>query len=116
MTEQTSGIEKGLVLVLASDKMGQGDEVLGALLIGKFLKTFADIAPVPEQVVLYNSGVKLACEGAETVSDLKALEKRGSRVFSCGTCLNYFGLPDKLRVGSLSKLHEIWGVLAKRVK
>lgn len=100
-----------LVLVLPQNAMGRGDDALGALLIKKFIKTFVDIAPLPSAVLLYNTGVKLAAEGSEVLAELKALELKGVPVLSCGTCIDHFGLQDKLRAGRISNMHEITGFL-----
>jgi len=95
------------VLVLSQDKMGRGDDALGTILIKKFLKTYVDIGPAPDSVVLFNSGVKLAAEGSEVLGELKTLELKGAAVLSCGTCIDHFKLGDKLRTGRVSNMHEI---------
>jgi selenium metabolism protein YedF len=94
-------------LVLSHDKMGHGDDALGAVLIKKFLKTYLDIVAAPDFILLFNSGVKLAAEGSEVLGELKALELRGATVLSCGTCVEHFKLGDKLRAGRISNMHEI---------
>ena len=51
--------------------------------------------------------VKLAIEGAESLQDLKSLEERGVEILSCGTCLNFYGITEKLRVGSVTNMYTI---------
>ena len=116
MLQSAEAKKQNSVLVLSQDKMGHGDDALGSVLIKKFMKTFADIAPVPGQVVLFNSGVKLAAEGSEVLTDLKALELRGAEVLSCGTCIEHFKLSERLRVGRISNMHEIVGARASAEK
>jgi len=91
--------------------MGHGDDALGAILIKKFLKTFADIAPAPVFAVLFNSGVRLATESSEVLGELKALENKGTTILSCGTCLDYLNLREKLKAGHVSTMHEIVAVM-----
>jgi selenium metabolism protein YedF len=110
MPQEPEQGKKSLVLVLSQERMGHGNDDLGIILIKKFLKTFADIAPAPDFVLLFNTGVKLASEGADTLGELKALERKGTKVLSCGTCLEYFGIKEKLRTGNVSTMHEIVGV------
>ena len=100
-----------MALVIKSDRMGNGNDELGHLLMPKFLKTFADISPTPEYVLLYNSGVKLASEGSPVLADLKALELKGAAILSCGTCLEFFKIKDSLKVGRVSNMHEIVGAM-----
>ena len=112
MSQETQDKKNAFTLVLSQDRMGHGDDALGTVLIKKFVKTFADIAPVPSFVVLLNAGVKLAVETSEVLGDLKALEKRGAVILNCGTCLDHFNLRELLRVGHVSNMHEIVGVMA----
>jgi hypothetical protein len=54
-----------------------------------------------------NSGVKLVAAGSEGVAPLAALEELGTEVLSCGTCLDYFELRERLGVGRASNMQEI---------
>lgn len=103
-------------LVLSQDRMGRGDDALGALLIKKFLKTFADIAPAPDFVLLFNSGVKLASDDSEVLGELKALERKGARLLSCGTCLEHFGIRERLKAGQVSTMHDIVDVMVRSAR
>lgn len=100
-------IQKGLVVVLSSDKMGSGSEKLGTALMKSFVFALTKQDILPETVVCYNSGAFLSCEGADTLEDLKLLEAEGVKVFTCGTCLDFYGIKDKLSVGSVTNMYEI---------
>ncbi|MBC7343131.1 MAG: sulfurtransferase-like selenium metabolism protein YedF, partial [Clostridia bacterium] len=80
---------------------------LGQVLMRSFFYTLREAEVVPGSIIFINSGVKLACEGSPVLSDLMALEKRGVRILSCGTCLDYFQLKEKLCVGSISNMYSI---------
>lgn len=95
------------VVVLSSDIMGRGDEELGRVLIKAFLNTLAESDTLPWRVVLFNRGVLLAVEGAETVQALVNLSSTGVEILVCGTCLDFFGLKEKVAVGTVSNMYEI---------
>lgn len=97
----------GMVAVLSSSLMGQGDEKLGRLLMKGFVYALTQQDKLPETVLLYNSGAFLSCEGSDNLEDLKGLEAQGVEILTCGTCLNHYGLSDKLRVGGVTNMYEI---------
>lgn len=99
--------DKGTVVILSSDQMGQGDEVLGRLLMKGFVYALAKQDRLPETVLLYNGGASLSCEGSDSLEDLRELEAQGVEVLTCGTCLNHYGLAEKLAVGSVTNMYEI---------
>ncbi len=74
------------VVVLSSDKMGQGDDVLGGILIKSFLFSLTQLDMLPQTVIMYNGGVKLAVEGSPCLQDLMALAESGVEILACGTC------------------------------
>lgn len=104
--------EEKVVVVLSSDKMGEGDEELGKVLIKGFIYAITQLDKYPKAVLLYNSGVKLSSEGSDSLEDLKVLEKHGVEILSCGTCLNFYNLQDKLQVGKVTNMYSIVEELA----
>lgn len=99
--------EEKMVVVLSSDKMGEGDEELGKVLIKGFIYAITQLDKYPKVVLLYNSGVKLSSEGSDSIGDLKVLEDHGVEILSCGTCLNFYNLQDKLQVGKVTNMYTI---------
>lgn len=95
------------VLVLSSDTMGRGNDELGRTLIKNFLYALNESDSLPATILLYNTGVKLASENQDTVADLKSLEEKGVKIFACGLCLNFFGLAEKLQVGTVTNMYAI---------
>ena len=79
-------------VVLASDKMGEGDEKLGRILMKGFIYALTEQKDLPKTVILYNSGARLSAEGSDSLADLKLLESQGVEILTCGTCLNHYGL------------------------
>lgn len=108
--------EKGTVVVLSSAEMGSGDAVLGKLLMKGFVYALSHQEELPETVLLYNGGAFLSCEGSESLEDLKEMEAMGVEIHTCGTCLNYYGLEDKLRVGDVTNMYDITEILMKADK
>lgn len=107
----TAGERKRAVLILNSDLLGRGDEELGALLIDNFLRTLAFLDEPLQEIVCYNSGVKLAAAGSTAVPFLEALAKKGVDIVLCGTCVHYFGLEDRIVVGRISDMRNIVNIL-----
>ncbi len=106
-TSAGSPSEERKVVVLSSDIMGRGDRELGRVLIRAFLNTLLEGDTVPWRVVLFNSGVLLAVEGAETLQALQNLSSLGVEILVCGTCLDFFGLKEKAAVGTVSNMYDI---------
>ena len=99
--------EENTVVVIDSLHMGKGDVELGRILMKGFIYTLSEMEELPKTILFYNEGVKLAIEGAESLQDLKSLEERGVQILSCGTCLNFYGITEKLRVGSVTNMYTI---------
>lgn len=99
--------EENTVVVIDSLHMGKGDVELGRILMKGFIYTLSEMEELPKTILFYNEGVKLAIEGAESLQDLKSLEEKGVEILSCGTCLNFYGITEKLRVGSVTNMYTI---------
>ncbi|MDN5364423.1 MAG: hypothetical protein PWQ91_1485 [Eubacteriales bacterium] len=104
------------VLLLTSNTMGRGSEELGQILIRSFFYTLVEAEKIPSALYLVNSGVKIACEGSELLDHLRALAERGMEIRVCGTCLDYFQLKEKLKVGQVTNMYAIWDALAQADK
>ena len=107
VTCTSDGRRKGMVVVLSSNQMGQGDEVLGKLLMKGFVFALTQQDMLPETILLYNSGAFLSCEGSDNLEDLKTLEAQGVEILTCGTCLNHYGIAEKRQVGGVTNMYEI---------
>ena len=95
------------VVVIASDKMGEGAEELGKTLLKAFIFSLTQQDKLPKTILLYNGGTHLTCEGSPMLDDLKALEAEGVEILTCGTCLNFYGLTEKLAVGGVTNMYVI---------
>jgi sulfur relay (sulfurtransferase) complex TusBCD TusD component (DsrE family) len=61
----------------------------------------------PGAICFYADAVKLVVEGSPVLDLLRKLESKGVRLIICITCLQYFGLADKLAVGIVGGMHDI---------
>jgi sulfur relay (sulfurtransferase) complex TusBCD TusD component (DsrE family) len=109
-------MRKGTVYVVSHNGLGQGPEDLQRILAVNFFGMSVDSENSPETVLFYADGVKLACEGSAVAESLRALEKKGTRLILCRTCLDYFGLLDKVSVGSVGKMTDIVAALETAMK
>ena len=96
-----------LVVVFPCDRMGRGSDDLGMLLMRAFLHTLGEVAPKPDVMIFFNEGVKLTTEGSLVLDDLQDREKEGIKILVCGTCLDFFGLKEKLKAGIISNMYDI---------
>ena len=101
------------VVVIRSNVMGEGDPELGKVLIKGFIYALSQQKELPKTILFYNGGAYLTCEGSASLDDLKELEHRGVKILSCGTCLNFYGLSEKLKVGEVTNMYEIAETMSK---
>jgi selenium metabolism protein YedF len=99
------------VIFISDDEIGGGERELGAALMKTFIYTAAESDDPPDGMVFMNSGVRLVTENEETVEHLRRLADRGVDILVCGTCLDYYGLKERLKVGRVSNMYEIQSVL-----
>ena len=96
-----------VVVYINSHLIGVGEEALGAILMRSFLKTLVDMETKPSRLILVNAGVRLSSEGSEVLETLRALSEKGVEILSCGTCLDFYGLKEKVKVGKISNMYDI---------
>jgi hypothetical protein len=100
------------VVLIGSDKLGSSDAKLGKLLMSSFLRLLGRRDELPRYIILWNQGVELAEVSAEAVDFLKALEDRGVKIISCRTCVEYFGLQERIGAGEIDGMVRIQDILA----
>jgi selenium metabolism protein YedF len=87
------------VILIQSEVLGRGNDELGELIMSNFLRLLVESPDKPASLVFWNTGVKLVCEGSWALAHLKKLEEQGVEILACSTCLDFFELTDKLKVG-----------------
>ena len=98
---------KETIVVIDSDKMGDGDEEFSKTLLKGFIYALSSQDIPPAKILFYNTGVRITTEGSASIEDLKVLENAGAKLYSCGACLNNYGLSEKLLVGEVTNMYDI---------
>lgn len=99
--------KKTKLVVLSADHMGEGAKELGNILMKSFLYALTQQDELPDTILCYNGGAKLTCEGSESLEDFRNLAARGVEILTCGTCLNFYGITEKLQVGGVTNMYDI---------
>ena len=95
------------IVVFSSDKMGEGDDDLGSLLMSNFIRAVKELDLLPDKMVFYNSGVHLVSEKSLVAGHLKELEKMGVTLLVCETCAKHYAIVERISAGILSNMFEI---------
>ena len=101
------GKKKTVVVAISSDKMGEGSDELGHILMKSFLYALGQQDELPDAIIFYNGGAHITCQESPALEDLKSMEAQGVEITTCGTCLDHYGLRDQLKVGSVSNMYAI---------
>ena len=92
------------VMLFTTDRLGDGPEELGHLLMKNFIITLLDLPEPPDRMLFLNTGIHLTCEGSDVLEALEALGNRGAEILSCGICLDFFHKKDKLKAGAVTNM------------
>ncbi len=98
---------KRVVVYINSHLLGGGDEVLGSFLMKSFLKTLLDFETKPSRLILVNSGVQLAAENSKVLESLQSLAEKKVEIVYCGTCVDFYQLNGKMKIGAISNMYDI---------
>jgi selenium metabolism protein YedF len=93
------------IIVITSEFLGRGDDELGAMLMGSFLRKLCLAENLPQEIIFYNAGVKLLAEGSPVLDAIEMLAGKGVNITACGTCVNYYKLTklvDPVQVGDMA--------------
>jgi len=104
---QAAGPLENRVVLVAGDSLGRGNAELGSILMRAFFHSLSESKLLPASIIFINSGVHLVAKGSAVLEDLTALRDRGVVVWACGTCLDFYGLKDKVAVGQVSNMYSI---------
>ncbi|MDO5798492.1 MAG: sulfurtransferase-like selenium metabolism protein YedF [Eubacteriales bacterium] len=109
-------VKGDFVIAVDTAIMGRGNDELGKVLMKGFIFAVTQLEKLPKTILFYNGGAVLTTEGSDSLADIKSLEAQGVEIKTCGTCLNYYGLTDKLQVGEVTNMYDIVETLAKASK
>ena len=94
-------------IIIHSESIGRGDDDVGRKIMGSFLRKLAVEQNRPEQIIFFNSGVKLLAEGSPVLDAVDMLQQAGIRLLACGTCVNSFGLAEKIEQELISDMRTL---------
>ncbi len=94
-------------VIISSATMGIGNDELGKVLMKGFIYALSQLEELPETIVFYNGGATIPVEGSVSLEDLKSMEAQGVTIKTCGTCLDYYNLKEKLAVGTITNMYDI---------
>ena len=100
-------IRGNTVVAIDAAVMGRGDDELGKTLMKGFIYALSQLEELPRTILFYNGGASIPTEGSVSVEDLKSMEAQGVEIMTCGTCLNFYGLTEKLAVGQVANMYSI---------
>jgi len=104
------------VLLITREGMGSADTTLQHKLLETYLKLLLENGSLPSAICFYTDAVKLVVEGSPFLDQLTRIEKKGVRLIVCSTCLNYFGLAEKVQVGIVGSMADILEAQTKAAK
>ncbi|MDN4753335.1 sulfurtransferase-like selenium metabolism protein YedF [Porphyromonadaceae bacterium W3.11] len=99
---------EGVTIQIEKNRMGEGADELGEVLILAFLNALLGAERLPKEVICYNSGVLLALKGTPTAEKLMELEKKGVKIILCGTCVDYYEVKNELALGQITNMLTIY--------
>jgi len=105
-TMQSSN-NKNTIVVISTERMGEGNDELGTVLLKGFIFALTQLQTLPKKIIFYNGGATLPCEGSDSLEDLQAMAAEGVEILTCGTCLDYYHLKEKLAVGEVTNMYSI---------
>lgn len=95
-----------------TNAIGTNNSELGGNLAKMAIFTLSESERVPSYVLFMNEGVKLpAGDEPQIIENLNTLIEKGTQVLVCGTCLNFYGIKDDLKVGTVSNMYDILGAM-----
>lgn len=98
---------KNIVVSISKNTMGEGEEALGRTLLKAFIFALTQQDTLPKTILFYNSGAYVTCTDGPSIADLKLLEEQGVEILTCGTCLDYYRLKERLLVGGITNMYSI---------
>ena len=107
MDGATTSLNGDFVVLIGTDQFGGGAEELCRILMKSYIYALAEASPRPNILCFMNSGVFLTCQDSPVLDILETLAAEGVEILSCGACLEFYGLTEKLAVGSISNMYNI---------
>jgi selenium metabolism protein YedF len=113
---ETNAANCDVAILVKSDLFGSGNDELGSILMKSFMYALTEMSSNLSHLIFMNGGVRLTTEGSPVLEHLQILEESGAEILSCGTCLDFLNLKEKLRVGQVTNMYTAVEIMAKAAK
>ena len=114
-TEPSPCVPVSLVVAIGSDVMGNGSDELGRVLMKSFIYSLTELESLPKAMLFFNSGAFLTASDSGALGDLQSLVDNGTRVLTCGACVDYYKLPSPA-VGEITNMFEIVNTMSEAIR
>lgn len=104
------------VITVKRNRMGDGAEELGQILLKACINTIPDLDLKPKKIIFFNSGIFMCLNDSPVLDSLKKLESMGIDILVCGTCLDYYDKKNQLAAGRVSNMYDILNSMAEASK
>jgi peroxiredoxin family protein len=104
------------VVVIANAGLGQAEPALSGRMLGTWLRTVAELRMRPRALAFYTAGVTMVADDSPVLAELRALAQAGVPVIACRTCLEFYGLLDRVAVGEVGNMAQIVELQAQAAK
>ncbi len=95
------------LIVVGNDGLGHGDDTLRRRVVATYFRTLAESANLPRAIAFYTRGVLLVADDSNCIEELRALASAGVALIACRSCLEYFGLMERVAVGQIGNMLDI---------
>jgi len=109
----TISLYGGQVFVINSNKMGEGNEELGEMLIKGFFNALTEMDNYPDKIIFYNSGALLCVDSSPIIKSLRKLIEQGVDVLICGACVDFYQLKEQISLGTITNMYTICEIFTK---
>ena len=99
--------DAGVTLMVTNNGMGQAAPELSQKLLTTYLQLLDLEDRLPTTICFYTEGIQLVLADSPVLEELQILARRGVRLVVCGTCVNYFGVKDRVAVGEIGSMKDI---------
>jgi len=97
-----------IVYYISSDRIGNQSPDLGVKLMHSFFLKLLETPEKPTHILFMESGVKLLLDSFSAIDALKILENEMKvELLACQTCLDFYGIKDKITAGKISNMPDI---------
>ena len=105
-----------MTVVISSDTFGEGPKELGKILLKNYIYTLTELEALPNAIIFLNSGAFMTSQESGVLEDLENLQSRGVEILTCGSCIDYYNLQNKLAVGKITTMYNIAEIMSTASK